>query len=478
VITEPVVAAEPNLAIEVITEPVVAAEPTLAIEVITDPAVKESSRKSNCEPYRGLISNGLDQGRNAVGIYQDLVTDHGYGGGYASVMRMVRQMKGTRQPEAAGIIITAPGHEAQVDYGTGPMVLDKPGGKYRRTRLFVMTLGYSRKSVRLLRFKSSAKIWAQLHEESFRRLGGALRVVMLDNLKEGVLQPDFYDPDVNPLYRDVLKHYSCVALACRVRDPDRKGKVESGIGHAQKTPIQGKRFESLEAAQAYLDAWEIRWADTRIHGTTKRQVQAMFSEEKPHLLPLPAEPFRYYNYGTRTVQLNEHVEVDGSYYPVPTGRIGQLLSVQWDDRVVRILELGHRELLREHKKLVDKGQFGKSTEPRPQQTPPQVLALLDKADHSGRHIGAFCRALYQQDKLRSLGWIQGIRQLAKKHGASAVDAACAMAIENGISRYRFIRDYVERKNPPQLSLKLIDPLIRDLTEYRDIVNHLSQEKES
>ena len=58
-----------------------------------------------------------------------------------------------------------------------------------------------------------------------------------------------------------------VALPCRVGDPDRKGKVESGIGHTQKTPLQGLRFETLDAAQAYLDRWETRWADTRIHGT-------------------------------------------------------------------------------------------------------------------------------------------------------------------------------------------------------------------
>ncbi len=83
------------------------------------------------------------------------------------------------------------------------------------------------------------------------------------------------------------QHYGAVALPCRVRDPDRKGKVESGVGHAQKTPLKGQRFESLEEAQAYLDRWEERWADTRIHGTTKRQVAAMFAEEKPALLPLP-----------------------------------------------------------------------------------------------------------------------------------------------------------------------------------------------
>jgi hypothetical protein len=146
----------------------------------------------------------------------------------------------------------------------------------------VLTLGYSRKSVRLLTWRSSSRIWAELHEKAFRRLGSCPRVVVLDNLKEGVLVPDIYEPTVNPLFRDVLAHYGVVALPCRIKDPDRKGKVESGIGHAQKT---------------YLDRWEERWADTRIHGTTKRQVAAMFAEEKTALAPsasgtLPLLPIR------------------------------------------------------------------------------------------------------------------------------------------------------------------------------------------
>ena len=125
---------------------------------------------------------------------------------------------GTESPEACTVIETAPGEEIQVDYGVGPMVRDGDTGKYRRTRLFVLTLGYSRKSIRLLVFHSSSQTWAELHEKAFRRLGGVTRVAVLDNLREGVLKPDIYDPTVNPLYRDMLRHYNVVALPCRVRD--------------------------------------------------------------------------------------------------------------------------------------------------------------------------------------------------------------------------------------------------------------------
>jgi hypothetical protein len=162
-----------------------------------------------------------------MAIWQDLVADTGFSGSYQSLKRFVRKLRGTQPAQARAVIVTAPGEEAQADYGSkGPMVRDAQTGKYRRTRLFVMTLGYSRKSVRLLTFRSSSRIWAELHEKAFRRLGGSPRVVVLDNLKEGVLVPDVYDPTLNPLYRDVLAHYGAVALPCRIQDPDRKGDAK------------------------------------------------------------------------------------------------------------------------------------------------------------------------------------------------------------------------------------------------------------
>src|SRR5512141_376806 len=190
-----------------------------ANEVSTDPTWPprpgRAPAASACEPYRELVEAALAAGRNATAIWQDLVDDHGFPGRYASVKRFVAKLKGSATPEAHPSIFTPPGEEAQVDYGEGPMVRHSETGKYRRTRLFVLTLGYSRKSVRLLTFKSSSRIWAELHERAFRRLGGAPRVAVLDNLKEGVLEPELFDPVVNPLYRDLLRHYGVVALPAR-----------------------------------------------------------------------------------------------------------------------------------------------------------------------------------------------------------------------------------------------------------------------
>ena len=451
--------------------------PKPANEVSTDlawpPRGGRAPSASACEAYRELIESALAVGRNAMAIWQDLVDDHGFAGKYASVRRYVARLRGNTTPEAHPTIETPPGEEAQVDYGEGPMVRHPQTGKYRRTRLFVLTLGFSRKAVRLLTFKSSTRIWAELHERAFRQLGGVPRIVVLDNLGEGVIVPDIYDPLLNPLYRDVLKHYDVVALPARVGHADRKGKVESGVGHAQRTPLRGLRFETLEQAQAYLDRWETRWADTRIHGTTKRQVAAMFAEEKPTLRPLPVEPFRYYAFGTRRVHLDGYVEVEAAYYAPPPGWIGRELHVQWDARVVRLLDPKTGQLLREHL-CRTRGRRAILPKDLPSRTPPTTLALLARADGAGRHLGALARRIHAADGEPGLRRVQGLLALAKKHGPAAADDACAAALELCLPTYRFVKRYLERSLSPRLGLKQVDPLIRQLTEYRDLIDRMTR----
>jgi hypothetical protein len=157
-----------------------AAEAKPAIEVTPDFGAglraEASPSASACEPWREWIESKLAAGRNAKAIWQELVDEHGFAADYQSVKRFVRKLHGSPARQACAIIETPAGEEAQADYGEGPMVRDPNTGKYRRTRLFVLTLAYSRKSVRLLTFQSSARIWAELHEQAFRRIGGSTRI--------------------------------------------------------------------------------------------------------------------------------------------------------------------------------------------------------------------------------------------------------------------------------------------------------------
>ena len=330
------------------------------------------------------------------------------------------------------MITTAPGEEGQVDYGDGPDGARPETGKYRRTRLFVLTLGYTRKSVRLLVWRSSAEVWARAPRDGLSPAGRAPCAYRPRQPARGRARPDIYEPTLNPLYRDVLAHYGVVALPCRVRDPDRKGKVESGVGHAQQTPLRGLRFETLEAAQAYLDRWETRWADTRIHGTTKRQVAAMFAEEQAAPRPLPA----------RTVSLLPLRRADRPSRRLRRGR-GRVLrgaagldraarsTVQWDELHVRLLDPATGQLLREHLRAPrgwHRIQRGGPARPHPGHHRPAARPRPG----AGPHIGAVCAGRSTAARRRRRPRASSASSPSPDARPVRVDDAAQMALELGV----------------------------------------------
>lgn len=438
------------------------------------PSLSRRSAQSACEGHREFIAAALGRGRCAKLIWQDLVDAHGFKHSYASVMRFARTLRPKRgEGEARAVIDTPPGQEAQVDYaGDGPLVRDAVTGRYRRARLFCMTLGWSRKSVRLVALRSSATVWAELHERAFRMLGAVPQLVVLDNLREGVLTPDMYDPTLNPVYRAMLTHYGVAALPCRVRNPDRKGKVEADVKSAQRAH-RGLTFESLGEAQTYYDQRAERWDDTRIHGTTKQQVAARFAEELAAMRPLPLEPFRYFRYGERTVHPDGHVEIEAAYYSAPPGMIHQRLHVQWDDEYVRILTK-HGVLLREHRRSEQRGRHTTAHEDRARRTPGSTRDLLTAATTAGPHIGKLCHAIHQRDGEAGVRRILGVLALAKRLGGPRTEEAASAALTCGAPSYRFVKNWLDRTPSPALSLKQTDALIRPLTEYRDLIERMSR----
>jgi hypothetical protein len=188
---------------------------------------------------------------------------------------------------------------------------------------------------------------------------------------------------------------------------------------------------------------------------------------------LPLEPFRYYQYGERTVHLDGCVEVDAAYYSVPPGWIGKLVNVQWDSLHVRILDPRTHQLLREHVRQ-ERGRHRIRPEDNPKKTPFTTAQLLARAARAGSHIGTFCDEIHRHQGEAGIRRILGVLALVRKFGIPAVEDACAAALELRVYEYRFIRRYLERR--PPLSLRQVDPLIRQLTLYRDLINTKIQEQ--
>ena len=429
---------------------------------------------SACEAHRAWIEAQVGLGRNAVSIYQDLVESHGFTHAYNSVKRFVGRLK-ARAPERFDVLEFPPGEEAQVDYGQGAFTLYRPG-KYRRPYLFVMTLKYSGKSFRKVVWKTNQEIWARLHEEAFRALG-CPRYVVLDNLKEGVIRPDLYAPELNPVYAAMLAHYGVVADACRVGDPNRKGTVENAIQHTQATALKGRRFESIEAQNVWLAHWEERWAALRIHGRKKRQVLEMYREEQPHLRALPLEGFRFFKQGTRTVDDAGLVQVDAAYYAALPAPLYSEVTVRVYEREIEILD-ATGNVLRRHPKAQCRGDFVMKGADRLFNPSRESARLLAKAERIGPHTAALARALFARLGRPGSRALYGLANLARRYPAARIEAAAARLLEAQVLSYAALKRVLERQaaaaQAPAPTLTQSGPHIRSLSEYQSFWEAHSQ----
>jgi hypothetical protein len=149
--------------------------------------------------------------------------------------------------------------------------------------------------------------------------------------------------------------------------------------------------------------------------------------------------------------------------------------VQWDELFVRVLDPKSGHLLREHVRQ-KRGWYRIQEQDLSSRRPFKLSQLLWRVERAGTQIGALCNHIYSQQGQLGVRRIQGVLSLAKKYGTAATEDACAAALEMGVPEYRFVRRYLERT--PQLSLRQVDPLIRELVHYRDLINQKTQEPTS
>jgi transposase len=401
----------------------------------SNPAKVFPGSRSSAAAYRTQIQEGIDAGLTAQRIYQDLVQDYGFGHSYESVKRFVRKLAPKR--EAVGVMHSAAGEEAQVDFFRGPPTLDPVRGEWRRPWVFRMTLCCSRHGYEEAVWDQKLPSFLGLHENAFRAFGGVPQVIRHDNLKAAVVRACLYDPDVNPVYSAFADHWGFVGLPTRPRNPKENGKQERAGGYVKSNALKGRRFNSLAELNEFLQHWNRTVASLRIHGTTRRQVITHFEEvEKQALQPLATASFAIFERGIRTVHPDGHVEVAASFYPVPPHLVGEDLEARWDQRLVRIY-LGD-DLVAVHSR-VRPGCFA----PNPGQTEApsssqQAFAarLLSRCERIGDDLAHWAEAALEERGVRALRLIQGALSLVRKHPKEVVLYAARTALKHRLFRYR------------------------------------------
>ncbi|SFB13867.1 Transposase [Collimonas sp. OK607] len=442
------------------------------------PPTISSGPVSACEPHRAFIEAQLRLRRNYTAIYQDLVDQFGFTAAYNSVKRFAGTLV-AREPEQFDRLEFAPGEEVQVDYGEGAMTRVPGSDQYRRPRLFVMTLRYSRRCFRRVVWKSSQETWARLHEEAWRYFGGCPSYVVLDNLREGVIKPDLYEPELNPVYSAMLAHYGVVADPARVRDPNRKGTVENAIQHTQSTALKGRRFESIEEQNAFLERWETKWAALRIHGSVRRQVEAMFQEERTHLKPLPLQGFQYFTECERTVADDTCIRIDHSSYAARPAMIGSRVLVRLFEHHIEIRNRHTHAVLRTHPRAQRPGSVLLPDDERPFNPSRETRRILAQAEDIGPDTLRLCQQWFDKEGRVGQRKLWGIVNLVKRYPRRLIDQACAQALRENVCSYKSIQILTERllvaalaeiDAPVQGELDLTQqhPLIRDGDDYADL----------
>jgi hypothetical protein len=315
-------------------------------------------------------------------------------------------------------------------------------------------------------------------------LGGSCAYVVLDNLKQGVIGPDLYEPQLNPIYAALLGHYSAIADPARIADPNRKGVVESAIQHTQSTALKGRRFESIEEQNAWLAHWEERWAAPRIHGRKKRQVVQMYLEEKPFLTPLPAESFRFFRQETRTVDDAGLVQVDCSYYAAMPAPLYSEVTVRIYEREIEILD-EQGQILRRHPKSTRKGHIELPEEDRLFNPSRETARLIGKVTKIGPHCAQLAREIFARLGRPGQHAIYGLSNLTRHHRREAIEKACEQVLTLSRPSYQAVKRILERHaeeqaraGAEQSSLQQAGQDIRGVEDYRSFWEEYTQHCES
>ena len=398
---------------------------------------------------------------------------------YDCVKRYVKKIV-NKSPKLFGRIHTLPGEEAQVDFGKGAPTLRN--GRYVRPWFFKMVLSYSRHSYEECVWSQDVETFIRCHENAFREFGGVPAVIRLDNLKSGVLKAHLYEPERNPLYAAFANHCGFAPLPCLPRKPEHKGKTESGIGYTKNNALKGLRFDSLAAQNAHLRNWNNRWARTRIHGTTKKQVWSVFvNEERKKLKPLPSKLFQFFKIGMRKVHYDGHIEVGRAYYSVPHRFIGEKLSIHYNAAWIKIY--WKNQLIAFHR-TASPGRFQTNKKHFPDHLSLDAnqykFRLLTHCSKVGPHCKSWANKVIKERDQLGFRAVQGVLHLQKQYSKQKINWACAQATKIGSIRYHTVKLMCEdhepddKENKAQLNLLQQHDIIRGSEEYQHFLESMQK----
>jgi transposase len=395
------------------------------------PVVAPPRGTSTVEPHRERVMELRRKGVECRAILSRLREESDFKGSYMAVYRFVRSLE-PDTPEAFVRVETAPGEEAQVDFGYAGLMFDPRDRQLRRAWAFVMTLSFSRHQYVEFVFNQEIGTWLRCHRNAFEWFAGVPRRIVIDNLKAAIIKAVLYDPVVQRAYRECAEHYGFLISPCRPRTPEHKGKVEQGgVHYVCRNFLAGRSFRDQFEANDKVLVWCIETAGRRVHGTTKDEPLKRFDEvERGVLLPLPAAPYALAIWKKAKLHPDCHIVFEGSFYSAPHRLIGRSLWVRAADTGVTLFF--EHEPVASHPRARRPGQRFTLNDHLP---PAKVAGLmatpafcLKRASEIGPHTTDLVGRLLGERPLDRLRTAQAILRLAHKFSPRRLEAACARAL--------------------------------------------------
>lgn len=447
---------------------------------------ERSVQTSSIEPFAEEVKNWVKQGVTNIVIRRALQEKHGFSGSYSAVRRFVRNLKKNEPPEATVMLDYEPGDIAQVDFGSGPTIIDVMTGEVCKTWFFVMTLAWSRHHYVEIVTDQKIFTWLGCHRRAFEFFGGVPAKVVIDNLKAAITKACWHDPAVQRSYSDFAEGYGFIISPCPPRDPKKKGIVEAGVKYVKRNFLPLKEFRSLADANQQINEWNSTTAAIRIHGTTRQQPIKLFRDTEKHFLKqLPHRPVEPATWAKVKLHGNCHVQFEKSFYSAPYRWVRRELWLQATENSVKIFR--KHQLIAVHPRSRRPG--GKFTSG--DHIPPEALAYkmqdpqwcLQQAEAVGPCCHMIIERLFADGVLDNLRSAQGIvRTLKNKYKNDRLEAACKRALLYDTPRYRTVKAILEKQldsqeEPPAIQQKLSNVYTGGGTFSRDANALLSYKKE-
>jgi len=338
------------------------------------------------------------------------------------------------------------GERLFVDYaGVTVPVVQRDTGEVREAQIFVAALGASQYLYAEATASQQLPDWIGSHVRALAYYGGVPALLVPDNLKAGVKAACYYDPDINPTYQELARHYETAVVPARVRRPRDKAKVENGVQQVERwvlAPLRHRTFFSLAELNTALRE-QLQALNARPGAGQSPSRQELFETlDRPALRPLPHQPFELAVWKKARVHLDYHVQVERHYYSVPHALVRQEVEVRLTSTLVQIYRDGER--VASH----PRARAGGFTT-LPEHMPPSHRAyadrsqeqLLRRASVCGPSTQALFQAIFASRAHPEQGYraCLGILRLAHTHGAERLEQACRQALAEDRLSYRSVQ---------------------------------------